>query len=50
MISIWFNYKRGSAVSKKLVWKARLNIVISGGTGSGKTHFLNVLSRLYSWR
>jgi pilus assembly protein CpaF len=28
--------------------KARLNIVISGGTGSGKTTFLNVLSRFIS--
>jgi pilus assembly protein CpaF len=29
----------------KLVVKARLNILISGGTGVGKTTFLNVLSR-----
>jgi len=28
--------------------KARLNVVISGGTGSGKTTFLNVLSRFIS--
>ena len=29
----------------KLIVKARLNILISGGTGVGKTTFLNVLSR-----
>ena len=29
----------------KAIVKAKLNIIISGGTGSGKTTFLNVLSR-----
>ena len=29
----------------KGIVKARLNILISGGTGTGKTTFLNVLSR-----
>ena len=31
-------------VSGRLRWRARLNVIVSGGTGAGKTTLLNILS------
>jgi len=49
----WINYKSLTLPMLELLRgcvKARLNVVISGGTGAGKTTFLNVLSSYISNR